>query len=167
MVVVVVKGILFIRALALIYKMENEIGVQNSEQACGRFGVMMKNKPMSPTIIRAHHIIMTALICLMPRLRINRQTDRQTDREREGDVGVSIRLCRGGGKARGLVRYVRYNELFIQRRTSSVSERHGRLKAVVIININPILACAGSDAGPRLLLKLLLQTLPVHYQHPW
>ena len=97
----------------------------------------------------------------------HKQTDRQTDRERGGDVGVSIRLCRGGGKARGLVRYVRYNELFIQRRTSSVSERHGRLKAVVIININPILACADSDAGPRLLLKLLLQTLPVHYQHPW
>ena len=93
-----------------------------------------------------------------------RQIDRQTDRQREGDVGVSIRLFRGGGKARGLVRS---NEPFIQLRTSSISERHGRLKAVVIININPILACADSDAGPRLLLKLLLQTLPVHYQHPW
>ena len=82
-VVVVVEGILFIRALALIYKMENEIGVQNSEQACDRFGVMMKNVPMSPTIIRAHHIIRTALICLMPRLCIHRQTDRQTDKQRE------------------------------------------------------------------------------------
>ena len=91
MVVVVVEGILFIRALALIYKMENEIRVQNSEQACGRFGVMMKNEPMSPTIIRAHHIIMTALICLMPRLCIHSQPasqpDRQTDKERERERG--------------------------------------------------------------------------------